>query len=233
MQISNYSETAVKNIMLHSHLQEDNTASKKRKTVSPEQLKKVVDYAFAEILPLYPYWKSTIEDGKKLGELKRAWAKAFAANGIFTNEQVNIGLRKLYQKDLDFIPSAIRFASLCKPEEVSPQSLGLPDYLNAFRYACTYVHNFTYGYLANDKTNEVIKLAVQNAGISLILEGTEAARKRFDYEYSNLIQKIASGEDVTSSVAPLPSPKEATYARTDSDVDFAKKAMKSIKNLLS
>lgn len=233
MLISNYSEIAVKNIMLRSHSKENNANTEKRKTVSPDQIKGVVDYAFAEILPLYPYWTSTIEDKKKLGELKRAWAKAFAANGIFTNEQVNIGLRNIYKKDLDFIPSAIKFASWCKPEEVSPQSLGLPDCLTAFRLACTYVNNLTYGALSHDKTNDVVKFAVQNAGIALILEGTEAARKRFDYEYTNLVQRIAVGEDVTSSMAPLPSPKEATYARTDSDIAFAKKAIESIKNLLS
>ncbi len=230
MQIGNFGERVLSNIMLKPHSQNSHSDTRK---VTPAEIKAVIDYTFAELLPLYPYWNSIFDSKNALRELKRSWAKAFTLNGIFTFEQVDLGLKKAYLTTSDYLPSATKFISWCKPEPVTAQSMGLPENLIAFRLACQHANNILFNSLELDNTPEIIRMAVQHSGLTLILEGTEAARKRFDYEYESLIFKLASGEDLSSeNVSPLPSPKTVSYSKTDEDIKAASLAMKKIKELL-
>lgn len=226
-------ETILTAVMINKNSDQDferNEAIRKRKII---ETKSIVNHAFENLVLMYPYWSSTIKTEDDLKAIKNVWLRAFILNGIDSYEQVELGLKKAYTEPSDFIPSITKFISWCKPENLSLREIGLPDEITAFRKACAYANNVIYGFSEHVSEIDIIKVAVVNSGISLIAEGTEQAKKRFEYEYHQLVKKYLKGESLLSSAcSPLPSPKEVTYAKTSADIEFAKIKLDSIKKML-
>lgn len=67
-------------------------------------------------------FRVAFQNDEDLRLAKKSWTKALIENGITTHEQIAKGMRKARQQETDFVPSAGKFISWCKP---SAEDLGL------------------------------------------------------------------------------------------------------------
>ena len=76
----------------------------------------VINKVFAELQAVYPAWKQAFPDAKSVELAKKVWIKTFAENGVTTIEHVKLGMAAARADTSDFIPSAGKFCSWCKPQ---------------------------------------------------------------------------------------------------------------------
>jgi hypothetical protein len=227
---SRYAKKITEQAFAQSH-QQTNTDQQQKQSVV-EITKLMVNHVFENLVLMYPYWASTVKTEEDLKSIKKVWLRSFVINQISSYEQVELGFKRAYTEPSDFIPSVTKFISWCKPQAVDPRTLGLPHALEAFRLACSYAGSIRYGY-DTQNTPEIIRIAAKNTGYSFLEDPTEPVRKRFEYEYIQLIDRLSKGLKLSDEVPPpLPSPKQASFIRSERSDAAKAAAMESIRKLI-
>lgn len=157
-----------------------------------------INKIFTTLRISYPAWYAKHYGNKKTEQLaKRIWLTGIKE---LTIEQVDRGLQRLVVS-AEFPPSLFEFVKLCKHID------GLPQLDDAFYQA-----------LSGNYKHDVVKYACRGLEFEL-RRGVETdlkLKKRFEYNYSIMIDRFSKGEPLDKPINPaLERLKEAGYRFTD------------------
>ena len=181
-----------------------------------------VNKLFKELEAIFPAYSQILSTQKKEGDTKKSWVKGLYEAGIFTDKEIQLGLKRARASGETFLPSVGRFCKWCAP---LPEDVGLPSIEKAFKYAINN-HKFL---VASLWTHPAIYVAASSLSNQVFLSSKQDKTfKAFEEAYLCAIKRVFSGEDLTSEM-----PKESPQLEvTTSKPEFVKTEAAKIKEKL-
>lgn len=189
--IRNYIPSAVNQLKNTDH-----SSSQYSRPVSIDrQSAEVINGLFAELQSIYPAWKHAWPTNESLNAAKRTWTIAFVESGISSMDHVQQGLRQCRHHGSPWPPAVGQFLKWCKPEQATPESLGLPTVEKAFKNAAEAAYKAASTGCNSGFAHPVILHAARETGYSELIN-LPAIRSLplFERNYSIAARMFMQGE---------------------------------------
>lgn len=155
----------------------------------------LVNELFTSLKLAYPAWKQAFSTPEELAQTKRSWVRTFVENGITSDDQIRLGMKRARADKSDFIPSAGKFVGWCFP---TPEELGLPSANNAYREAALNSHRP----IAHAWSHPAVYQAGKETGwFFLKSEPQRDTQAEFNKVYDDICKRVMRG-DVFAVPAP-------------------------------
>lgn len=181
----------------------------------------VINDLFRDLRTIFSAWKQAWPDGATYKAAKQQWLTAFLEAGINTPEQLQFGLMRCRQSSREFIPAPGKFIEWCQP---SPEMLGLPSLVAAFRESCRNAHPSMAG--RGKWSHDAVWHAAKECGFENLNKlPSDASAKLFERNYTIAVRRLMAGEPLQKM--PLALPVEAATPRTPQVGNSALAAMRA------
>lgn len=173
---------------------------------------------FGRLTTIFTGWRAAYPTEKRLAAGKQEFAKALIENGITSQEQIALGMRRARQENTSYFPSPGQFVAWCQP---TPEDMGLPTVEQAFWEANNH-----------RASHPAVELASLHTGYDRTHLPAAKYRPVFERAYLALVRRVVQGDDLEQElVKALPPPEQPTH-KWEHYQQLAKKNINQIKRLL-
>ncbi|OIN44541.1 replication protein P [Pseudomonas costantinii] len=153
------------------------------------QTAEVVNDLFRRLRGIFPAWRQAWPSTEALDAAKAEWIKEFAAVGIRTLEQIELGVQKCRKLSRPFAPSVGEFISMCV---AGPEDFGMPTADAAWMEA-----------LMGTYSHDGVRIAANETGIfdlRAAKQEDKGLRERFDRNYAVVIRRAQEGQPLNGKI---------------------------------
>lgn len=173
---------------------------------------------FKQLKACYPSWRSSIRSKDEDASFKRQWLKAFAENGVDSEDKLALGLKQARADRSSWLPSVGQFVEWCKP---TAESLGLPDVRSAYIEAAHHQAGDVW-------SNPAVYFACKGWLFDLQRYSEHVGFKIFKQKYDFVLEKMINGEEFEGVPCALPSPDEVSKKVVPMPDGFISDCFKSV-----
>ena len=166
----------------------------KPKFISVETAK-IVNDLFVELQAIFPAWRYSFPSNEALNSAKKNWIKAFMDEGINSENQIKLGLRKARASQDAYWPNVGKFVAWCKP---TAEYFGLPSKEDAYLEAIANLGEFNTAKWSHPAVCETVK---NTTCYALKNQSEKDSRALFYRNYAIMMERVMRGENLQVDIA--------------------------------
>ena len=158
-------------------------------SISPETTE-VVNALFRSLRGIFPAWRQAWSSTEALAAAKEEWIKAFAAEGIRTLEQIELGIQNCRKTKKPFAPCVGEFIAMCV---IGPEELGMPVSADAWLEA-----------LMGSYSHDGVRIAAAATGLyelRVAKQEDKWLRIRFERNYEVVVRRAQTNQPLDGKIA--------------------------------
>ena len=158
-------------------------------SISPETTE-VVNALFRSLRGIFPAWRQAWSSTDALAAAKEEWIKAFAAEGIRTLEQIELGIQNCRKTKKPFAPCVGEFIAMCV---IGPEELGMPVSADAWLEA-----------LMGSYSHDGVRIAAAATGfyeLRVAKQEDKWLRTRFERNYEVVVRRAQTNQPLDGKIA--------------------------------
>ena len=160
-----------------------------------------INDVFKSLQATFTAFRVAFKNDEELSLAKKTWAKAFQENDIWHVNQIKRGMRKARAQTTDFVPSAGKFISWCKPsvEDFGMSVSEISDEVTRYQNKMT-SEEFTFSHW-------VVREIAMSHGYFIKRSSLDARAKLITTELLNWVTHIQNGGQPPQEIARIESNK--------------------------